>query len=116
FPPEDALRLIYSNAAAFVYPSYGEGFGIPVLEAMACGTLPLLADLPVFREVAGDAAWFFDPFDPEAMAAAMDRALARPSRPGAVRRGYDQVAKYSWDRCAQETFEVYCRAAAQGAS
>src|SRR5262249_16962118 len=51
-PPDETLRLLYSNAAAFVYPSYGEGFGAPALEAMACGTPAVLADIPVFREVA----------------------------------------------------------------
>ncbi|MGA1823652.1 MAG: glycosyltransferase family 4 protein [bacterium] len=101
------LKIIYSGAAAFVAPSIAEGFGIPLLEAMACGTPVLASDIPVFREIAGDAALFFDPYDEEALAEAMGRVLKDPIKHDLITKGKKQVKKFSWDFSTQQLVNVY---------
>lgn len=112
YPSADLLRTLYSRAAAFVYPSLHEGFGIPLLEAMACGTPVLASDIEVFREVAGDAVVYFDPHDPAALARTLEGCLDESVRREYTARGARQVSRYSWDRCAEETCSVYRRALA----
>lgn len=109
-PSDDLLRVLYSCAAAFVYPSYNEGFGIPLLEAMACGTLVLASDNEVFNEVAGDAAIYFDPYDLTGVTRALETSLDDRIRKEYIGRGFVQVAKYSWDQCAEQTHAVYRKA------
>ena len=82
----DLLRL-YERAKAFVYPSTFEGFGMPVLEALAAGIPVACSDIPPIKEVAGDAALFFDPLDEEAMAAALDQILNDQPLRGKARQG-----------------------------
>jgi len=106
-PPVPALRILYSLARALVYPSLYEGFGIPLLEAMACQTAVVASDTAVFREVAGDAAQYFDPKDISATADAIDQAIEDGKRRALIEAGDSQVSKYSWERCAEETYRVY---------
>ena len=73
--PRDELLQLYARAHAFVYPSTFEGFGMPVLEAMAAGIPVACSDIPPLREVAGDAALFFDPLDEDAISSALDRIV-----------------------------------------
>lgn len=109
--PDDAvLRTLYSFAVAFVYPSFSEGFGIPLLEAMACGAPILASDIPVFREVAGDAARYFDPRDPGALLKALDSFQDASTKEEYRIRGFQRVRRYSWDRAAAETHSVYEKA------
>jgi glycosyltransferase involved in cell wall biosynthesis len=109
-PSVDVLRALYSSATAFVFPSYHEGFGIPLLEAMACGTMVLTSDADVFHEVAADAAVFFDPFDRDALAGALETPLDPARRQRYVTRGYARIRQYSWDHCAEQ-FYGCCRTA-----
>ncbi len=109
-PDTDLLRSLYNVATAFVFPSYHEGFGIPLLEAMACGTPVIAADTAVFREVAGDAAIYFDPSDASGLVRGIEASLDKRLWETHVARGFVQVAKYSWDRCAAETYAVYEKA------
>jgi glycosyltransferase involved in cell wall biosynthesis len=106
-PSLPALRKLYSRSAAFVCPSLGEGFGLPLLEAMACGTMVLASDIPVFREVAGDAAVYFDPLDVDRIRKAIERCLDPVARREHVRRGEDQLGEYSWEKCAEQTHAVH---------
>jgi glycosyltransferase involved in cell wall biosynthesis len=111
-PDNDTLRQLYSFASAFVYPSLNEGFGIPLLEAMACGTPVIAADTAVFREVAGDAALYFDPRDPDQLTRAIDAGLDEATRREHIARGFQRLQRYSWDRTAADTYAVYEKALA----
>jgi glycosyltransferase involved in cell wall biosynthesis len=111
-PSDEVLRALYSFAAAFVYPSRHEGFGIPLLEAMACGCPVLASDTEVFHEVAGDAVIYFSPDDPADIGRTFEAALDEPTREVFRERGFARIERYSWERCAEQTFEVYQKALA----
>ena len=105
---EDELPGLYRGARALVYPSTLEGFGIPVLEAMSTGCPTILADTDVFREVAGDAASYHRPDDPDQLAAAIDALLGDPMLTQHLRdAGLARAAQYSWERTAWQTRELY---------
>ena len=105
---EDELPGLYRGARALVYPSTLEGFGIPVLEAMSSGCPVLLADTPVFREVASDAAWYFQPDDIAGLVGAIDALLSDPEEARRLREaGVAQAANYSWTVTAEQTGELY---------
>jgi len=106
-PREDLMRL-YEKAHAFVYPSTFEGFGMPVLEAMAAGIPVACADIPALREVAGsgveEAALFFDPLDEDSLAAALDRITTDAElRMRLAAAGPERARPYTWRRTAEKT-------------
>ena len=103
--PAEHLASLYRRAACLVYPSLYEGFGLPVLEAMACGCPVAASNAGAIPEVAGDAAVLFDPTDVEAMAAAMLEADSR--REELRERGLVRVAGYTWDESARRHDDVY---------
>jgi glycosyltransferase involved in cell wall biosynthesis len=106
--PDDLLPALYAAADVFAYPSLYEGFGLPVLEAMACGTPVVTADVASLPEVAGDAALYVDPRDADALTAALDRALRDHALRAALRaRGLRRAAGFTWTRCARETLAIY---------
>jgi len=101
--PENTLRSLYTKAACLVLPSLGEGFGIPVLEAMACGTPVVTSDIPALREVGGDAALLADPYETMSIADAMYRALSdRALREELRERGWRRVQAFSWQKTGEE--------------
>lgn len=108
-PVADAdLPALYTGCTAFVFPSLYEGFGLPVLEAMACGAAVICSDRSSLPEVAGDAALLVDPTREEALTAAMDRVLREPGLAEALRaRGRMRARSFTWERTAQETLAVY---------
>ena len=109
--PVEELEGLYRAATAFVFPSLYEGFGLPVLEAMARGVPVACSDRGALREVAGGAALTFDPEQPREIAAAVERLLADPSeRDRLSRAGPAQAARFSWTETARRTLQVYERA------
>ncbi|WP_082751443.1 glycosyltransferase family 1 protein [Burkholderia sp. MSMB1459WGS] len=109
FADEAFLPLLYSGARAFLFPSIYEGFGLPVLEAMASGVPTLTSNHSSLPEVANGAAWLVEPNDHEALRDGIERALCDDAwRMGAVRRGLNVACTTTWDQCAKRTLEV-CR-------
>jgi glycosyltransferase involved in cell wall biosynthesis len=105
----DALRALYSRARAFVYPSTFEGFGMPVLEAMAAGIPTVCSDIPPLREVAGDTAILFDPTSDASLLAALEQVLAAP--PDTV-PAVERARAFTWETAARATIAA-CEAAAR---
>ena len=110
--PEEELPALYSGALACVYPSYYEGFGLPVLEAMQCGALVIASRDPAISEVAGDGAILLDVRDPRAWVQALESAIAQPENMRQQReRALARAAQFSWTKTAQLTRSVYNQAA-----
>jgi alpha-1,3-rhamnosyl/mannosyltransferase len=105
---EDAdLQALYRCASVFAFPSLGEGFGLPVLEAMAAGTAVLTSDRSSLPEVGGDAARYVDPLDVEAIRAGLAALLRDPAeRARLAARGRARAEEFSWARTARETLAV----------
>lgn len=103
------LALMYNAATVFVYPSLYEGFGIPPLEAMACGTPVCLSSIPVFHEIYGpDAACYADPHDSKSIAIALTRLLADVTyRQQLIQHGLQLASRYTWDRAYEQYAELF---------
>lgn len=105
---ESDLSALMSGAAAFVFPSLHEGFGLPPLEAMACGTPVICSNASSLPEVVGDAAVTFDPLSITDMASALNRALNNANLLRQLsENGLEQAQKFSWERTARQTRQVY---------
>lgn len=105
------LPLIYNAARFFVFPSFFEGFGLPIIEAMACGLPVTCSNAEALQEVAGDAALFFDPHSRESMAQAMRRMLSsRSTREELREKGIERATLYKWRLTARKTIRTYERA------
>jgi glycosyltransferase involved in cell wall biosynthesis len=108
FIPDDDLPAVYSAASVFVFPSLYEGFGLPPLEAMACGTPCVVSNSSSLPEVTGSAALLFNPTSREAFVDCMLKVLGDSKMSETLRQaGLGQAALFSWKRAAEETLEVY---------
>ena len=108
YVPDGDLPLLYQASTAFVYPSRYEGFGLPILQAMAAGTPVITTKLSSIPEVAGNAALFIDPDDPGSLAHGIISLLTNSDmRSSMIISGKRQAAAFSWKRTANETLEVY---------
>ena len=111
FVPAEELPLWYNAADLFVYPSIYEGFGLPPLEAMACGTAVITSNASSLPEVVGAAGQMVDPADADALADAMARVLGRKELKEQMQSaGLVQAAEFSWENAAQQTVSSYRRA------
>lgn len=105
---EGQLRWLYENTACYCFPSLSEGFGLPGLEAMIHGAPVASSNSTCLPEVNGDAVHYFDPLDIDDMAAKIKDVLTdKKLRENLIKKGYKQVEKYSWERMARQTLEVY---------
>lgn len=105
---DDALLRAYQDASVFVLPSRYEGFGLPVLEAMACGTPVVCSNASALPEVAGEAALLFDPSKPDALADAIRKVLTEPGCAKDLRqKGLVRAEEFTWKRTAEKTRAVY---------
>ena len=106
--PYHEIREHYRGAELFVFPSYLETFGHPLLEAMASEVPLVAADIPVFREIAGDAAFYADPHSGDGLARAMEQALyAEGAARNLVKRGRERVRSFGWDRSAEGLLALF---------
>lgn len=108
----DVLRSVVAGATCLVQPSIYEGFGLPVLEALACGVAVIATDLPVHREVAGEQATLVPVGDLDALAGALVTATCQPEDPAAAASRRAWAATFTWARCAGQTIDAYRRALA----
>jgi len=111
FVPADELPFWYNSAEVFIYPSVFEGFGLPVLEAMACGTPVIVSDTSSLPEIVGSTGIRVAPFDTQSWTDALHRALTDKGwRQKAAQNGLVEAARFQWNATAQETIASYRRA------
>jgi glycosyltransferase involved in cell wall biosynthesis len=105
---EQDLCILYSGAEVLVYPAFAEGFGLPVLEAMACGTPVITSNVTSLPEVAGNAAILINPYSPAEIAGSLERVLSDEGlRNELSAKGLERAKKFSWEGTAEKTIEVY---------
>lgn len=106
--PRAELIALYNGASALVFPSFAEGFGLPIVEAMACGAPVVASDIPTIREVAGDAATLVNPLDTHGIAEAVYAILSNESYARRLREaGLRRSESFSWDETARRLVEIY---------
>lgn len=103
---EKDLPVLYSGAIALAFPSLFEGFGLPILEAEACGCPVLTSNTSSMPEVAGKGAVLVDPYSVDDIVEGMERLQATGIRQQLVKKGFENVKRFSWEKCARETLEV----------
>jgi glycosyltransferase involved in cell wall biosynthesis len=108
FVPEEELPVFFQGCDLFVFPSFYEGFGLPPLEAMASGCPVVSSNTSCMPEILGDAAEFFDPYDSESIAQAMEHVLRNRVRAQELRvKGLERVKRFSWEAMARQTLDTY---------
>jgi glycosyltransferase involved in cell wall biosynthesis len=112
FQPMETLAAFYRQARAFVFPSLYEGFGLPPLEAMACGTPVVTSNISSLPEVAGGAALLVDPYDADAIADGIVQAVTNETRRAdLIRRGHERARSFSWAQSVKKIHEIYMQVA-----
>ena len=108
YVPDEELPLYYQGAEMLVFPSMYEGFGIPILEAMACGIPVITSNISSMPEVAGNAAVLVNPYETNEIAAAMQRICSnRDLRKDLIAKGSKNVKRFNWEKTAEKTLSVY---------
>jgi len=107
FPNNEDLAAYYRGALAIVFPSLYEGFGLPAVESMACGTPVLTSNVCSLPEIVGNAGLLVDPLDPEAIADGIRRLVENPALIADLRqKGLERARQFTWDKTAAKTFEI----------
>jgi len=108
YVPYEDLPYFYNASDVFVYPSLYEGFGLPILEAMCCGTPTITSNVSSIPEVAGDGAMLINPFDTEELAKAMSEVLENNSvKADLISKGFERASNFNWKKTASETLKIY---------
>lgn len=108
YASDEELSTLYKHASLYVFPSFSEGFGLPPLEALSFGLPSAVSDIPIFHEILGTAAFYFNPNDANDMARVICHALQNMEARGKIlREGANILKRYNWDKNAEETTEVY---------
>jgi len=105
FAREEELVMFYNCAHCFIFPSLSEGFGLPLLESMACGTTVLASDIPVFKEIAKDVPYYFNPYNQESIIKALDDSIIKND--SKINAGLEMVKKFTWENTVKETLAIY---------
>jgi glycosyltransferase involved in cell wall biosynthesis len=107
--PDNQLGSLYKNSLGFAFPSLSEGFGLPGLEAMNAGTLLLASEIPVFKEIYGKNAIYFNPLDFSSIERSMRNVveMEEPKRKNLIAEGQKFAKQYSWAKMAKETLKIY---------
>ena len=109
YASEELVRALYEQARALLFPTLYEGFGLPVVEAMACGTQPVVSEIPVMREVAGDVGIFIDPHDVSAWRTTLAEIAADDSRFASADLLRQRAGLFTWEATARQTLALYER-------
>lgn len=106
---DEEIKDMYKNSIAFVFPTLAEGFGLPPMEAINSGTIAVVSDIPVLKEVYGDSVLYFNPTDVYSIANSLEEAikLSDKDRKNKIEYSQNYVKKYSWSKMAKETLKIY---------
>ena len=105
---DNNLAYLYLKAMAFIFPSFSEGFGLPILESWSCGTPVILSNIPCFNEVAETSGYYIEPSSPDSIADAICNIIEDDLLSGElVRRGFERLKLFSWERNYEQTLSVY---------
>ena len=104
---DSVLATLYKNSISLILPSFHEGFGLPIIEAMSYGCPVCCSNTSCFPEIAADAALYFDPYKPDDICRCLKRVTEQSIRGKLIKNGYENVKRFSWERCAEKTIEVY---------
>ncbi|MBI2017757.1 glycosyltransferase family 4 protein [Candidatus Daviesbacteria bacterium] len=107
YVPEKDLPALYSGAQALVFPSLFEGFGLPILEAQACGCPVVTSNVSSMPEVAGKGAIYVDPYSVDDIVDGMERVKGKAERVKLIKAGYENIKRFSWEKCAAQTLKVF---------
>lgn len=109
FVSDDKLNILYKNSVAFVFPTLAEGFGLPPMEAINAGTLAVVSDIPVLKEVYKDSVFYFNPLDVNSIADALKKVINMSENERKEKILYAQqfIKKYSWSKMAKKTLKIY---------
>lgn len=109
YVPDDKIQLLYKDSLAFVFPTLSEGFGLPPKEAIEAGTLAVISNIPVLKEVYEDSVIYFDPYDVQSISDSLDKVLlmTKNEREEKIKYAQKFLKKYSWKKMAEETLKIY---------
>ena len=109
FVEDGELNNLYKNSIAFVFPTLAEGFGLPPMEAVNAGTLAVVSDIPVLKEVYKNSVFYFDPLDVNSIKVALENVLKifEKERVKIIKKSQEFLKKYSWLKMAKETLKIY---------
>ena len=105
---DNDLNSLYSKATVFVFPSFQEGFGLPILEAMRCGCPITCSNIEVFKEISNNSCIYFDPSNIQNIKISIEKiAKSKNLQNKLIKKGYKNIKRFTWEKCARETIKVY---------